>query len=571
MPFIPPYLRASLPPSAVPIDPPPTIPQPAPSQKEPSPDAHLPFPPSQARAKATSSSLGLGLPSISTNVSDLLLSSLLPPNLPKIPSGGRPSGVGVGGGTGGPRELTTQREGLSVPVLSNNFRRFVTRVGPIFWLQDRVEEVVFWRKPVWTWGWMLAWVFICFQPRVLLLLPSLGLIVLLLHIHERNHPLPSLLGIIAPAPLATTRVEQQGSDKGQDSPDRLAYTSTTTRDEAGQVVGVPAVPPKEAESGVDYYMNIQAIQNLMGLVSDAYDYIAPRFNVIQHPSQNPSPTSLPFTHTHLILLLLPPTLLLPLTPPQLLPYLLLPLGLLPPLAFHPNLTPWLLALPRDRRVRRVRDVVEHWLLTDRLPDTFSGKTISQVCVWENERLDPKLPAPGPIPPTAWSSRYLRQGDRQAWIKSSEPAVINLEFSSAEDKEGGGCLWKSTETTLSPEADEGVEAQVLALKPGWEWVPGEEWRVDMSGEWSEFGIDDEGWSYTDDSWQNASPTPYTEADVPNTNPSTSTSTSASTPASAFANASAYGGSPSLGRDMPNLGLRRVTRRRRWWKRVYRVES
>ncbi|TYJ56296.1 hypothetical protein B9479_002986 [Cryptococcus floricola] len=548
---IPPYLRASLPPSAVPIDPPPTIPQPAPSRHERSPDAHLPFPPSQARGKATSSSLGLGLPSISTNVSDLLLSSLLPPNLPKIPSGGRPSGVGVGGGAGGPRELTTQREGLSVPVLSNNFRRFVTRVGPIFWLQDRVEEVVFWRKPVWTWGWMLAWVFICFQPRVLLLLPSLGLIVLLLHIHERNHPLPSLLGIIAPAPLATTRVEQQGSEKGQDSPDRLAYTSTTTRDESGQVVGVPAVPPKEAESGVDYYMNIQAIQNLMGLVSDAYDYIAPRFNVIQHPSQNTSPTSLPFTHTHLILLLLPPTLLLPLTPPQLLPYLLLPLGLLPPLACHPNLTPWLLALPHDRRVRRVRDIVEHWLLTDRLPDTFSGKTISQVCVWENERLDPKLPAPGPIPPTAWSSRYLRQGDRQAWIKSPEPA-LNLDSSLAEDKEGGGCLWKSTETTLSPEADEGVEAQVLALKPGWEWVPGEEWRVDMSGEWSGFGIDDEGWSYTDDSWQNASPTPYTEADVPNTNTS---STFASTSASTFANASSAYGSPSLGRDMPNLGLRR----------------
>lgn len=28
----------------------------------------------------------------------------------------------------------------------------------------------------------------------------------------------------------------------------------------------PVVPPKEAESGVDYLMNLQAIQNLMGLV-----------------------------------------------------------------------------------------------------------------------------------------------------------------------------------------------------------------------------------------------------------------------------------------------------------------
>lgn len=29
---------------------------------------------------------------------------------------------------------------------------------------------------------------------------------------------------------------------------------------------IPVVPPKEVESGVDYYMNIQAIQNLMGLM-----------------------------------------------------------------------------------------------------------------------------------------------------------------------------------------------------------------------------------------------------------------------------------------------------------------
>ena len=31
-----------------------------------------------------------------------------------------------------------------------------------------------------------------------------------------------------------------------------------------RVTTSPVVPPKEAESGVDYYMNLQAIQNLMG-------------------------------------------------------------------------------------------------------------------------------------------------------------------------------------------------------------------------------------------------------------------------------------------------------------------
>jgi hypothetical protein len=57
--------------------------------------------------------------SLSTNVSDLVLSSLLPANLPKLPSNHPP---------GRARELTSQREGLGLNVMSNNFRRFVTKV-----------------------------------------------------------------------------------------------------------------------------------------------------------------------------------------------------------------------------------------------------------------------------------------------------------------------------------------------------------------------------------------------------------------------------------------------------------
>jgi hypothetical protein len=59
---------------------------------------------------------------LSTNVSDLLLSSLLPPNLPKLPASVNKAGDGR------VRELSTQREALSLPLVSNNFRRFVTKV-----------------------------------------------------------------------------------------------------------------------------------------------------------------------------------------------------------------------------------------------------------------------------------------------------------------------------------------------------------------------------------------------------------------------------------------------------------
>jgi hypothetical protein len=144
-------------------------------------------------------------------------------------------------------------------------------------MQDRVEEVLFWRKPTWTYAYMLAWGFICmslsrlvgfrrwltrvaFNPRLLLLLPSITLLLVILYNHERNKPLPSLIGVVAPAPAAgTVRVAPGSSQEGGS-----AFTASQVEREGGGAV--PVVPPKEAESGVDYYLNVQAIQNLMGIV-----------------------------------------------------------------------------------------------------------------------------------------------------------------------------------------------------------------------------------------------------------------------------------------------------------------
>jgi hypothetical protein len=140
---------------------------------EPKPTAS--FPPAPAAAPPSRKFSVPTTASLSTNVSDMLLSSLLPPNLPKIPQ------TNKAGGPGRPRELSTQREALSLPLVSNNFRRFVTKVelflwyntsiaadfqvGPVFWLQDRVEEVLFWRKPKWTWAYLIVWTFIGRTPK----------------------------------------------------------------------------------------------------------------------------------------------------------------------------------------------------------------------------------------------------------------------------------------------------------------------------------------------------------------------------------------------------------------------
>jgi hypothetical protein len=59
-------------------------------------------------------------------------------------------------------QLMSTRDPLSVPITTINFRRFISRIGPVFWLQDRVEEIITWRKG-WkvTVLWMAIYSFLC--------------------------------------------------------------------------------------------------------------------------------------------------------------------------------------------------------------------------------------------------------------------------------------------------------------------------------------------------------------------------------------------------------------------------
>jgi hypothetical protein len=58
--------------------------------------------------------------------------------------------------------LMSTRDPLSVPITTVNFRRFISKVGPAFWLQDRIEEIITWRKG-WkvTVLWMAIYSFLC--------------------------------------------------------------------------------------------------------------------------------------------------------------------------------------------------------------------------------------------------------------------------------------------------------------------------------------------------------------------------------------------------------------------------
>jgi hypothetical protein len=58
--------------------------------------------------------------------------------------------------------LLSSKDPLSLPIMTNNFKRFVMTIGPVFWLQDRIEEVVLWKKGwMWTMIWMAGYALLC--------------------------------------------------------------------------------------------------------------------------------------------------------------------------------------------------------------------------------------------------------------------------------------------------------------------------------------------------------------------------------------------------------------------------
>ena len=115
-------------------------------------NASLP-PSSQSTDDPSPSSAQCNTPtrSVFGNLPSLLLTS--PLQIPTNPFNENPRNVS---------QLLSTRDPLSIPITTVNFRRFIGKIGPLFWLQDRIEEIVTWRKG-WkvTVMWMIAYSFLC--------------------------------------------------------------------------------------------------------------------------------------------------------------------------------------------------------------------------------------------------------------------------------------------------------------------------------------------------------------------------------------------------------------------------
>ncbi|RPD62672.1 hypothetical protein L226DRAFT_458932 [Lentinus tigrinus ALCF2SS1-7] len=400
---------------------------------------HSPVRASPASAQPMSPSKASG-----TNLTSMLLSSALqlPANAPSTPRM-------YGTSKGAPRLLST-RDPLSVPITTVNFRRFVSKAGPIFWLQDRIEEIVLWKKSQkYTLVWMAAYAFICYFPRLILLLPHVIVLGVLLAMH------PTLRGRDAaenPSPKATQ----------------------------------PPPSTQPGEGSVDWLANLQAIQNLMGAVSDGHDFAiqfvpyltwsSPYTGIVLSAvlvtffAMIPLVNMLPMRTTCLVVGLLPFFVTHPFTQHTLIPHLQSSFG---PVLHH------ILAQAR----RFVDD--------DNLEDRHWRTELREVELYENERW---APAPSGASDEAakaegtWSKTNLKPGERKPWTRGRDG-------------------WSGVSDDGSHEVSSNL---TFSLAAGWYFVETEDWRPDLEGSWAgDCSADEAGWVYTNDVWLDSHPHPLEE--------------------------------------------------------------
>ncbi|KAF8585103.1 hypothetical protein K439DRAFT_1653004 [Ramaria rubella] len=379
----------------------------------------IPAPSVRGEATAATSPTSIQPPSPSKqsfNISNLLLSSTL--QLPNPPPASPRDGA----------RLLSTREALSLQATTVNFRRFVSKSGPIFWLQDRIEEILMWKKGgKVTCTWMAIYSFLCFFPGLFLLVPHVVLVSVILATHEdRDVP------------------EMSSSMKSASS---------------------PVQQPKEGT--VDWYANLQAIQNLMGAVSDLYDSALPYVPILTWTT--------PYT-SHLLtflcvslMFLAPIAIFLPLRPT------LLFLGIAPLLITHPlslRILPAMFNRSLPTLQSRAQALVDNDNLTKQ--HWFSDK--HSIELWESERWSMNC---------GWSKLALRLGEYKPWTSGRD----------------GWC-------DIISQSDD-VKSLSMVLSPGYKFVETEDWRLDQEGKGFPLGVDDRGWSYTNDSWQHPYPAPLEE--------------------------------------------------------------
>ncbi|KAF8753302.1 Integral peroxisomal membrane peroxin [Rhizoctonia solani] len=316
-------------------------------------------------------------------------------------------------------KLLSNRDALSIQITTANFRRFVSRSGPVFWFQDRVEEIVLWKRGwCYTIAWGFVYSFMCIYPRMLLILPQLVLLAIMLinypGSHNRRPGSPSAKGI-------------------SDSPTR------------------PSPQLIAPEGSSEWYANLQAIQNLMGAISDVHELAV----------------------TNLL-----PGIVAQITPAM--------------------RVIWERLLDDLRMEERHVEARGGFRVELRLPGFRTmhiPATLKSILGVDSSE---KVPAQYPIPePDEERMLEVELFENERWVAGSGWKATNLRTGERRGFTRGRDGWSAGDV-------KGLDYGNVS--PGWRFVETEDWRIDWVGSWIACGSDSDGWVYTNDSWLNPKPFP-----------------------------------------------------------------
>ncbi|KAH9866245.1 hypothetical protein J1614_008811 [Plenodomus biglobosus] len=118
-----------------------------------------------------------------------------------------------------------ERPNFSIPTMSSNFRRFNSRIGVAFILQNRLIRLFTWVQPTQTLSFLLVWTFVCIDPHLLPVLPlASGMFFIMVPAYLARHPEPEgaggidevYMGNLGGPPLADARTIKPAPEFSKD-------------------------------------------------------------------------------------------------------------------------------------------------------------------------------------------------------------------------------------------------------------------------------------------------------------------------------------------------------------------
>jgi hypothetical protein len=408
---------------------------------------------------------------------------------------------------------------LSVATTAVNFRGFVQKSGPLFVFQDAVESTLMWDDWPWTTLWMGIWAVVSLYPRLFLCVPPAIALTIMCNTYFIRFPLTH--EDRNKAPCDALRASFNVPDMLRDEP------------------RAPPIEPRPVKEGeLKYFMHMRDIQNMMRLIIDGYDNISP---VVKYLNWSDVPRTLRIFQI-CIVALIAAYFVAPLIPWRLAAFFG---GELVLVAHHPWLKPAMEAVKKQsrdspsrfkslQRQHRFKQRLIDMLDEDRLPEFVWQRGWKDVEMFENQRYQPGRRSVSSD--LNWSSRHLRADERRPWTRGIDGYSVDI-----------------TAPSDFPLRADDVDYQ---LDEGYEWIEGENWRIDWGGAWSSVGVDDHGYVYTDASWCHPAPYAY--------------GTDESAPKSPFYWSQDEDENQSTDMDS-DLSALAVTRRRRWLRRAVRVNN